>query len=561
MGFDSKNNYFNPQETTLTVQNAPMLEEKWRFQVAGFPPGTPVVGDGKVFITATGGTYAVNLADGQMIWSHTTGYEATASPAYENGFLYVHTYAGNLYKLNAADGSTVWGPIQTNPDIMTCDGMSSPTLGMGMVFVGHSCGEIETGTDGAITMARGGVEAFDTETGKRLWSYYTVPATGENGAMVWSTVSVDVENKVVFAGTGNNYTVQGENSDSIHAIDAATGMRKWKSQVHNDDTWSLYNVPTGPDTDFGANPILAEVGGKKVVADGDKGSNFFMFDRDTGAVIWSREMLSTSRNQQNGGVLMNGAWDGKYFYVVSNQPPNQAVLHALDPAKMGQDAWPPITWNKTTWGAPSLANGLLVVPNDDDLYVMEAATGKVLKMFNTGGTIAAGAAAIVDGRIIVKSGLSYSLDTTTKNNNLVICYGLPGEAGGMPGGNMMMATGAPKFSAVFTEIISGTGCNGGPTCHAGTVAGNLKMTTAAEAYTALVGVQAMGMNVPAGGTDCKTTGLMRVTAGDPDNSLLFKKIDTATTPPCGSRMPPGGMLKPEQIAQIRQWIANGAQND
>jgi hypothetical protein len=184
-------------------------------------------------------------------------------------------------------------------------------------------------------------------------------------------------------------------------------------------------------------------------------------------------------------------------------------------------------------------------------------------MFNTGGTIAAGAAAIVDGRIIVKSGLSYSLDTTAKNNNLVICYGLPGEAGGTPGmsGNMMMATGAPKFSAIFTEIISGTGCNGGPSCHAGTVAGNLKMTTAAEAYSALVGVQAMGMNVPAGGTDCKTTGLMRVKAGDPDNSLLMKKIDLATTPPCGVRMPPGGMLKPEQIMQIRQWIMNGAQND
>jgi hypothetical protein len=41
----------------------------------------------------------------------------------------------------------------------------------------------------------------------------------------------------------------------------------------------------------------------------------------------------------------------------------------------------------------------------------------------------------------------------------------------------------------------------------------------------------------------------------------MKKIDTATTPPCGVRMPIGGMLKPEQITQIRQWIAMGAQNN
>ena len=35
MGFDEKNNYFNPNETTLTVANAPMIKELWRFEVAG----------------------------------------------------------------------------------------------------------------------------------------------------------------------------------------------------------------------------------------------------------------------------------------------------------------------------------------------------------------------------------------------------------------------------------------------------------------------------------------------------------------------------------------------
>jgi outer membrane protein assembly factor BamB len=122
---------------------------------------------------------------------------------------------------------------------------------------------------------------------------------------------------------------------------------------------------------------------------------------------------------------MNGAFDGTYFYVVSNQPPNVAVLHALDPNKMGADAWPAKTFNKTTWGAPSLANGLLVVPNDEDLYVLNAMTGEQLAKFTTGGTIAAGAATIADGRIVVQSGLSYALDPTAKPNNLVICYGLP----------------------------------------------------------------------------------------------------------------------------------------
>jgi polyvinyl alcohol dehydrogenase (cytochrome) len=423
MGYDANNNYFNPKETKLSVANAGMLKEKWRFPVAGYPPGTPIIAEGKVFVMATGGSYAIDLATGMKVWER-LDLQGTASAAYDNGFVYFHTFAGpNLWKVKASDGMTVWGPVLSQANT-ACDGMSSPIVAGGIVVVGHSCGTIEIGS-GDVTTARGGAEAFDTETGMKKWAYFTVPETGENGAMVWSSVSIDPIAKVVYAATGNNYSVQGENSDAIHAIDMMTGMRKWKKQVHNDDTWSLLLAPTGPDTDFGANPILAEVGGKKVIGCGDKGSFFHMFDRETGEVIWSRASLSTSRNQANGGVLMNGAFDGKYFYAVSNQPPGMAVLHAMDPMKMGADVWPAKTLPKLTWGAPSLANGVLVVPSDDDLLIMNAATGEQITKFTTGGTIAAGSAAIVDGNVVVKSGLEYALDPTVKTNNQIICYGLP----------------------------------------------------------------------------------------------------------------------------------------
>ena len=583
MGYDSNNWYFNPSETKLSVQSAPMLQEKWRFQVTGWPPGTPVIGEGKVFVMATGATHAIQLADGKPAWTR-TDLPGTASIAYADGYVYVHGYAGpSLYKLKASDGTTVWGPVASNPNT-ACDGMSSPIVGMGMVVVGHSCGMVETSPDSSvISKARGGVEAFDTESGTRLWQYYTVPESGEDGAMVWSSVGIDLASKVVFAATGNNYSLQGENSDALHAIDAISGERKWKTQVHGDDTWSLFLARGGPDTDFGANPIIAEIGGKQVVADGDKGSNFYMFDRETGAILSMREKLSASRNQANGGILMNGAFDGKYFYVVSNQPPNQAVLHAMDPAQELADVWPAVSYAKTTWGAPAVANGVLVVPNDDDLYILEAATGKQLQKFNTGGTIAAGSPAIVDGNVVVQSGMQYALDPTTKNNNLIICYSVPGSGDGTQGtgsttgaagggaaaaGSGAASAGAgasampgsPKFSAIYQDIIAGTGCNGGPSCHAGTVAGALKMTTPAEAYAALVGVKAMGTNIPPGGTDCRTTDLLRVAPNDPDHSLLVQKLEAAT-PACGTRMPPGGMLTAPQLAQIRTWITSGAAND
>ena len=106
------------------------------------------------------------------------------------------------------------------------------------------------------------------------------------------------------------------------------------------------------------------------------------------------------------------------------------------------------------------------------------------------------------------------------------------------------------------------GCNGGPTCHASTVAGQLKMTNTMEAYTALVGVKAMGGNLVMNGSpNCKDSNLVRVVAGNPDASLFFKKLNSAT-PECGGKMPPAGaMLPPATLDQIRTWIMNGAKND
>jgi hypothetical protein len=65
----------------------------------------------------------------------------------------------------------------------------------------------------------------------------------------------------------------------------------------------------------------------------------------------------------------------------------------------------------------------VVVPVDDELHVYSAASGSLLTMFSTGGSIAAGAAAIADGKIVVQSGRQYPLGSPS-NNNQIHCYGL-----------------------------------------------------------------------------------------------------------------------------------------
>ena len=90
MGYDATNTYFNPPRRRSASPTRRRLVEKWRKQVAGCPPGSPVIAEGKVFVMATGGMYAIDLETGTQIWAR-MDITGTASAAYDDGFVYVHT--------------------------------------------------------------------------------------------------------------------------------------------------------------------------------------------------------------------------------------------------------------------------------------------------------------------------------------------------------------------------------------------------------------------------------------------------------------------------------------
>jgi hypothetical protein len=186
-------------------------------------------------------------------------------------------------------------------------------------------------------------------------------------------------------------------------------------------------------------------------------------------------------------------------------------------------------------------------------------------MFPTGGSIAAGGAAIAQGKIVVASGLQYQIAgaTLAKNNNQIYCFGLPGgsmPSAGNSGSSGSQPSGAAKFSAVYQEIIVAKGCNGQPACHASEAGGGLNMRSKDVAYMSLVGVAAMGMDAAGGTQQCVNSGLQRVKPGDPAASLLVQKIEH--TQPCGGPMPSAAeMLPATQLQQVRTWIMNGAAND
>jgi predicted CxxxxCH...CXXCH cytochrome family protein len=118
----------------------------------------------------------------------------------------------------------------------------------------------------------------------------------------------------------------------------------------------------------------------------------------------------------------------------------------------------------------------------------------------------------------------------------------------------------PSFSTVYGPILSVSCTNA--TCHysgaeASPAAGSLDMSSQATAYMNLVGaaVTTPAGPLPAGETMC--TG-ERVVPGDSSMSLMYLKV-SEMMPPCGVQMPEvGANLTPAQIATIKTWIDEGA---
>ena len=147
------------------------------------------------------------------------------------------------------------------------------------------------------------VRGFDVKTGKRLWIFHTIPQNGEFGADswlngsnaytgntgVWGQISADPELGLVYLpvelATGDYYGGHRPGNDlfgeSIVAVDAQTGKRKWHYQLVHHGIW---------DMDIPCAPILADivVDGKpiKALAQPTKQGILYVFDRETGKPVW-----------------------------------------------------------------------------------------------------------------------------------------------------------------------------------------------------------------------------------------------------------------------------------
>jgi hypothetical protein len=111
--------------------------------------------------------------------------------------------------------------------------------------------------------------------------------------------------------------------------------------------------------------------------------------------------------------------------------------------------------------------------------------------------------------------------------------------------------GKPTFSGIYEFELRSCKVE---TCHGRGIAG-VNMASKQGAYDSLINQPSS----PPPMGKCMMLGKQRVVPKEPENSLLYLKLDS--TAPCGQQMPPGGQLSQTARDRIRDWIAMGAKND
>ncbi|HKY67533.1 MAG TPA: PQQ-binding-like beta-propeller repeat protein, partial [Acidimicrobiales bacterium] len=321
--------------------------------------GTPVVADGTVYVGDwTSHVRALDAATGDERWTHDLGggYVGGAL-AVGDDHAYVGTFDARIVALDRTTGEPAWETdLDAHPKAVV---FGSPVTADGLVLAG--VGSYEVFAPGDPPTFRGSVVALDAATGDEAWRFaVTDEAAGEGpGVSVWSSPAVDLDRGALYIGTGQAYSQPAPaRSDSLLALDLATGRELWHTQFTAGDAWSIAET-TGKDADVGAVPNLFTVDGIDAVGVGDKAGTYRALDRASGDVLWESPLTPGGLQ---GGVMASAAVADGTVFVASNDESQDADLMALD-ADTGDERWRigveahvtgPVTW----------ADGVLYLADD-----------------------------------------------------------------------------------------------------------------------------------------------------------------------------------------------------
>jgi alcohol dehydrogenase (cytochrome c) len=302
--------------TGITPQNVEGLRPQWMFQTAVAAPGrgfetTPLVADGVMYITGNNNTaYALDARTGRPIWNYRRKLPdllRVCCGMVNRGFailgdrLYMGTLDAHLVALDRKTGAVIWDSVVEEP-------RNGYAITLAPLVVKHN---VIVGVAGGDYATRGFIDAYDAQSGQRVWRFYTVPGAGEPGSSswpgvdvmvrggggVWTTGAYDPTLNLVYYGTGNpnpDYWGDDRHGDNLYtcslvALDADTGKLRWHYQFtpHDIHDWDSAQVPV-----LGELPMGGQL--RKVVMFANRNGFFYSLDRETGELLVAKPFTGTN---------------------------------------------------------------------------------------------------------------------------------------------------------------------------------------------------------------------------------------------------------------------------
>jgi quinohemoprotein ethanol dehydrogenase len=363
----------------IDATNVGRLGLAWSYDIGvggGNQEGTPLEWNGTIYsITNWSIVFALDARTGKEKWRWDPEVNQNVRNriccgvvnrgiAIYDGKIIAPIIDGRLIALDAETGKPVWESrvsyTQNDYSITV-----APRIAKGKVIIGVAGSEYPV---------RGFFDAYDAETGKFAWRFYTVPGDPAKGfeseamrkaaatwggdwwklgggGTVWDGIAYDPDADLVYVGTGNagpwpeelRKSAGKDNlyTASVVAVKPETGELKWYFQMVPGDEWDFDSVQQ---------LLLADVMIKgqmrKVIMQANKDGFYYVLDRVTGKFIsgqpYAKVTWAKGLNEETGRPIVN-----KESYYGTDSI-------TISPGPGGAHNWSPMSFNPAT--------GLVYIP-------------------------------------------------------------------------------------------------------------------------------------------------------------------------------------------------------
>jgi alcohol dehydrogenase (cytochrome c) len=347
----------------ITANNVQDLRLVWTWAMnEGTNQPAPVVHNGIMFINNPGNiVQALDAKTGELIWENRIGDTATGNSqrglAIYDDKVYVTTGQAHIFALDARTGQNKWDTLIGDRTNGTYSTSSGPIIAKGKVLQGLGGGLCDQYREEKCF-----ISAYDAQTGKLVWKFYTIAKSTDPGGDSWGklsdlfraggdtwiTGSVDLDLNMTYwgvaqakpwmrasRGSGNGAT---NYANSTVALDLDTGKLKW---------WFNHAPGETLDLDEVFERVLVDDQGQKYVFSAGKDGVLWKLDRTNGKYVGHKETVfqnvydyidtKTGEPHFRNDIVENqvGEWvqdcptseGGHNWHAMSyNQPTNQILI-------------------------------------------------------------------------------------------------------------------------------------------------------------------------------------------------------------------------------------------